>query len=112
VRTQPDETNDLLPRLTSVLEDLLERHHALHERLDRIERAQSRSVVKEAYTTEEASEHLGRTSWTVRQWCNKGQVRAVKVHGKGRQGEWRIPHDELARIQAEGPSPVGFFRTA
>src|SRR5262249_47829984 len=56
----------------------------------------------------EAAERLGRRPWTVRQWCNKGQVRgARKVHGKGRTGEWRIPHDEGGRPQNEGPSRAG-----
>lgn len=82
-------------------------------RLDRLEKAHSLSVVKEAYTTEEAAEHLGRSEWTVRQWCNKGQVQgAYKVRGKGRTGEWRLPHEALAELQAAGPRPVGTHLTA
>src|SRR5262245_5100370 len=81
---------------------------SFHQRLDRMERFFTNSVVKETYTVEEAAERLGRRPWTVRQWCNKGQVRgARKVHGKGRTGEWRIPHDEVVRLQNEGPSRAG-----
>jgi transposase len=77
-------------------------------RLDRMERAQGLSVVKEAYTTEEAAERLGRSEWTVRQWCNKGQVEgAYKVHGKGRTGEWRLTHEAVSALQSRGPAPVG-----
>lgn len=86
-------------------EDLL---RELVERLDRIERRLELNVEKEAYTVEEAAERLNRSPWTVRQWCNKGQVEdAYKVHGKGRTGEWRIPHAELVRLQNEGPLPEG-----
>jgi transposase len=75
--------------------------------LDRIEQSLALSVVKETYTTDEVAERLGRSAWTVRDWCNKGQVRgASKVHGRGRQGEWRIPHEELVRLQNEGPLPI------
>jgi len=30
-------------------------------------------------------------------------VRASKVPGKGRKGEWRVSHAELLRLQGEGP---------
>jgi hypothetical protein len=79
--------------------------------LNRIERIETRlalSVEKESYTVEEAAERLDRKPWTVRQWCNKLQVNgAYKVHGKGRTGEWRIPHEELVRLQNRGPLPEG-----
>ncbi len=78
------------------------------DRLDRLEKAQTLSIAKEAYTTEEAAERIGRSDWTVRQWCNKGQVPgAYKVRGKGRTGEWRIPHEAVVALQARGPAPVG-----
>jgi transposase len=76
------------------------------ERLDRLEKHQAVAVVKESYTTEEVAARLNRSEWTVRQWCNKGQVQgAKKVHGKGRTGEWRISHGELVRLQNHGPLP-------
>jgi len=81
----------------------------LFERLERIEKRLSLSTVKESYTTQEVAERVGRSEWTVRQWANKGKVQAKKVHGRGRQGEWRIPHDELARLQNEGPKAPGTF---
>src|SRR4051794_25983620 len=91
-----------------LMELFLTQQQEILDRLDRMERAQGLSVVKEAYTTEEAAERLGRSEWTVRQWCNKGQVSgAYKVRGKGRTGEWRIPHWAVVALQAHGPSPVG-----
>jgi transposase len=74
------------------------------ERIDRLEKRQAVSVEKESYTTEDVAVRLKRSEWTVRQWCNNGQVKgARKIHGKGRTGEWRIPHEEFVRLQNEGP---------
>lgn len=85
----------------------------LLEKLDRIDQQLALSVEKEAYTTEEVAERVGRTEWTVRQWCNKGQVRgAYKVRGRGRTGEWRIPHEAVVRLQSEGPLPPENSRAA
>jgi hypothetical protein len=96
-----DDPKDLLKQLF----DLAKRQQ---EQLDRIERSLKSSRKKETYTVKEAAEELNRRWWTVRQWCNMGQVQgAKKVHGKGRTGEWRIPHDELVRLQNEGPLPPG-----
>src|SRR4051812_3170812 len=90
-----------------MLKSTNERLDSLNDRLDRIEERLAMNVVKEAYTTEEGAERLGRSHWTVRQWCNKGQVPgAKKVRGKGRTGEWRIPHEVLVKLQAEGPGPL------
>ena len=88
----------------------------LKEILNRIEQIETRlalSVEKESYTVEQAGERLNRKPWTVRQWCNKGQVKdAYKVHGKGRTGEWRIPHEEIIRLQNNGPLPKGAYQAA
>ena len=85
---------------------LVELVTGMREQLDRVERRVGLGVVKEMYTTEEVAGRIGRSEWTVRQWCNKGQVRGRKVRGRGRQGEWRIPHDELVRVQNDGPLPA------
>jgi hypothetical protein len=90
---------------------LVELVTGMREQLDRVERRVGLGVVKETYTTEEVAERISRSEWTVRQWCNKGQVRGRKVRGRGRQGEWRIPHDELVRVQNEGPLPPAVTRT-
>jgi hypothetical protein len=80
---------------------------SLHERIDQLEKNLAIARPKETYTTAEAAERLKRAPWTVRDWCNKGQVPgAYRVKGKGRRGEWRITHDALVRVQNEGPGPV------
>ena len=50
------------------------------------------------YAVDEVAELTGLKPWTIRQACNKGRVKA----SKGDDGRWRIPHDELVRLQEEG----------
>jgi predicted transcriptional regulator len=100
LETAPD-SNELMLLLLNQQREIL-------DRLDLMAVAQSLSLVKEAYTTEEAAERLGRSEWTVRQWCNKKQVNgAYKVRGKGRTGEWRLPHEAIVALQNKGPIPIG-----
>ena len=64
-------------------------------------------TVKEAYTTKEIAEMLGKQEYTVREWCRLGRIAAKKLpNGRGNEGEWRIPHEELIRYQTEGLSPL------
>ena len=49
-------------------------------------------------SVEEAAERLDRSAWTIRQLCKSGQIKAVK----GNDGCWRIPADEVARLEEEG----------
>jgi hypothetical protein len=67
----------------------------------------NREQVKESYSTEEVAKKLGKRPWTVRQWCNLGQVPGAKhTAGRGKSGEWRIPHEVLVKLQNEGPTPL------
>lgn len=75
-------------------------------RLERIEATlaelKQQRTAKELYSTAEAAEILGRSDYTVREWCRKGQTHAVKsANGRG----WLIPHEELTRLLNEGPLP-------
>ncbi len=79
---------------------------ALLERLERIEgkldRLADQRVAKEFYTTDEVAELLGRSGYTVREWCRKGQVKAEKAaNGRG----WLVSHAELERLRNYGPRP-------
>jgi excisionase family DNA binding protein len=58
--------------------------------------------VKEAYSTAEVAEILNRSEYTVREWCRKGQVQAVKA-ANGRS--WLVSHAELTRLRSHGPRP-------
>jgi hypothetical protein len=63
-------------------------------------------TVKDWYTTAEAAELLGKTEFTVREWCRHGRVRAQKRRsGRGPHAAWVISHDELLRFQREGLLP-------
>lgn len=88
----------------NILEKLLAGQKEIIDRIFNIENAISLSREKEAYTVEEVAERTNRSVFTVRQWCNKGNIHATKVHGRGRQGEWRVSREELSRVEAEGPS--------
>lgn len=68
-------------------------------RLERVERKLSTGIVRECYTVQQAAERLGLSPWTVRQAANTGRIKAEKARN-GR--DWRIPHDELIRAEAEG----------
>ena len=79
----------------------------LFERLERIESALShltrQQTIKEFYATEEVAEIVGRSPYTVREWCRAGRVHAQKRRcGRGRAKEWMISHAELTRIRNEG----------
>jgi len=64
-------------------------------------------TVKEAYTTKEIADMLGKKEYTVREWCRQGRVAAKKLaNGRGNEGEWRIPHEELMRYQTDGLLPL------
>jgi excisionase family DNA binding protein len=59
-------------------------------------------TVKAWYTTAEVAQILGKSDYTVREYCRKGQVRAEKsANGRG----WLIGHDELTRLRDHGPVP-------
>ena len=75
---------------------------ALESTLARIEKgmkaAQATSPEKHAYTVSEAAELTNLSEWTIRNACNKGRIKAQK----GPDEKWRIPRDELVKIQNEG----------
>lgn len=81
------------------------------DRLDRIEATLKALVeqkaVKAWYSVEEAAAVLGKASYTVREWCRLGRVRAKKkTHARGPHPEWIIDHEELERIRSEGLLPM------
>ena len=84
------------------------------DRLGKIESALTvllrRQADKEWYTTREAADVLGRSEYTVREWCRLRRVKArKKASGRGMYQDWIISHDELQRVQREGllSSPHG-----
>ena len=80
------------------------------ERLDRIETT-LRTLVKQChlqdwYGTKAAAEILGKSPYTVREYCRLGRIDAEKRPcGRGKSKEWMISHAELERLKAEGLLP-------
>lgn len=80
------------------------------EKLNKIESQLSDLIeertVQEWYDTKAAGEILGRSAYSVREWCRLGRVRAEKrACGRGSAKEWMISNEELRRIRAEGLLP-------
>lgn len=70
-------------------------------------------TVKDFYTTAEAAELLGRSDYTVREWCRLGRVAGQKrACGRGTALEWIIPHAELERLRNQGLRPLAVRSTA
>ena len=67
--------------------------------------------VQEWYDTKTAAEILGRSAYSVREWCRLGRVNAEKrACGRGSAREWMISHDELQRVKAKGLLPLRAHR--
>ena len=82
------------------------------ERLDRIETILAALIeqrqIQDWYDTATAAEILGKSAYSVREWCRLGRVRAEKrACGRGTSKEWMISHEELMRIKAKGLLPLG-----
>jgi hypothetical protein len=83
-------------------------------RLDRIETALAalveRQTVKDWYTTEEMAKILGKSEFTVREWCRHARINAEKKgSGRGKYQAWAVSHSELQRLQRDGLLPQKGF---
>jgi hypothetical protein len=83
----------------------------ISERLQRIETMLESLIeqrtAKDWYTTTEIAGILGKSEYTVREWCRLGRIHASKrQYARGAYPEWRISHDELTRIKNEGLLPL------
>ena len=63
-------------------------------------------TAKEWYSTAEIAEQLGKSEYTVREWCRLGRVKAImKSYTRGAHPEWLISHEEFMRIKNHGLLP-------
>jgi len=60
----------------------------------------ARAVDKQCCTVDEVAELTGYKPWTIRQACNRGRISGRK----GDDGRWRVPREEVARLQQSGLS--------
>ena len=87
-----------------------ERFDALEVKLDLLLKNAAEDVhVKEWFTPEEFGKVVGKTRYTVSEWCRLERINAEKAEsGRGRNREWRISRDELKRYEREGLFPVKY----
>jgi hypothetical protein len=80
------------------------------DRLERIENLLmvlvERQQVRDWYEVEQFATAVGKSAFTVREWCRLGRVHASKrKSGRGAHPAWVISHSEFARYQREGLLP-------
>jgi hypothetical protein len=108
--------SDFLAMTESPLMD----HNTGNELLDRLARIEAgldallrQKIFKEFYTTDEVASILGKSSFTVREWCRLGRIHGTKrPRGRGVNHEWIISHVELTRIQNHGLLPLPIKNSA
>lgn len=79
----------------------------VEERLKKIESLLAvlveRQQVREWYSTDEIAAVVGKSEFTVREWCRLGRIQAQKRRsGRGAFPAWCISHEELLRYRREG----------
>ncbi|QDU80518.1 hypothetical protein Pla110_22480 [Polystyrenella longa] len=91
--------SDRTERLESKLEELL-------QVLEDQEHRDERSPPKEFFTPIEVAKMLGKSSYTVREWCRFGRMEARKRQtGRGDALEWEIAASEIERFKNHGLLP-------
>ncbi|MHB1426497.1 MAG: helix-turn-helix domain-containing protein [Gemmataceae bacterium] len=89
----------------------MDQQGTIDERLERIEAMLSvlveQKTVREWYTTDQFAQLVGRSEFTVREYCRRGRINAEKRRsGRGAHPAWVISHEELQRFQREGLLPL------
>ena len=82
----------------------------LREKLERLEALLMQLIERETqkafYEVEEFARLVGKTAFTVREWCRLCRVKAEKrKSGRGAHAQWVISHEELERYRKEGLLP-------
>jgi len=79
----------------------------IDERLDRIESLLTdlveRESIRDYYTTEQFAKLVGKSEFTVREYCRLGRLKAEKRQsGRGAHPAWVVSHEEYLRYQRQG----------
>ena len=90
--------------------DFRSRMDSIEAKLDELlAKSESATHTKEWYSPEEFGQLVGKTRYTVSEWCRLERINAQKAEsGRGRNREWRISHEELKRYEREGLFPVKY----
>ena len=83
----------------------------LSERLDRIEAMLAvlveRHQGREWYTTRQFGQAVGKSEFTIREYCRLGRLKAGKRQsGRGAYPQWVLSHAELERYRRNGLLPI------
>ena len=98
---------ELIQRLESIDASVKEVKRAVAE----IEEAKSTPAPREFYSTVEFAGLVGRSEYTVREWCRLGRIEAEKAEsGRGDAKSWKIPASELLRYHNHGLLPQTYLR--
>jgi transposase len=88
--------NSTLPTLEAVMAKLAQ----IEEVLVSLVREKT---IKDFYSTAEVAKLVGKSEYTVREWCRGGRVQATKkAYARGAHPEWLISQAELTRLRNEG----------
>jgi hypothetical protein len=84
---------------------------SIEERLDKIEGLLAllveRQQVRDWYTTHEFAKAIGKTEFTIREYCRLSRLRAEKRQsGRGAYPQWVLSHAELERYRRNGLLPI------
>ena len=104
-----EEISDGLGRIIAAVRASLKRIEVGQEEIINILKARPSqfATVKEIYSPTEVAQLLGKQSFTVREWCRLGRIKAKKrACGSGASFAWGISHDELDRISNHGLLPI------
>ncbi len=68
-------------------------------------------IDREYYSVPEFAELIGRSEYTVREYCRMERIHAEKCEsGRGDAKSWKIPVGELARYRDHGLLPTTYLR--
>ena len=90
--------------MDELLTDVVTRLQAIEETLKTLV---ENHTVRDWYSTDQLSKLVGKSEFTVREWCRHGRIKGEKrLSGRGAIPAWVISHAELLRYQREGLLPV------
>lgn len=97
--------------VTDVLNELSRTLASIDEKLQQPREATSLTIEREFYSIVEFAELVGKSAYTVREWCRLERIHAEKCDsGRGDAKAWKIPVAELARYQDHGLLPMKYLR--